>query len=248
MSTYSLLYAIRLISIEHFLRYPITCSIISTCLLFFPPVLFVVGNQWKLAVMIVGFLMLLAACLCTYFIPVLVVDSEKVILRPKPTCSTSEKQTRFLYRTSNDQNLLFVLSASEGFSESDIKNASKYYITSDKIWLDEFSLIMPVEFQTEDSNGKRIVQLKKGDCVRAAGKIGLNPTKVLYTIIDRMKGEQTAYLGYIESYALIKIDWGLYSVSNCSSELSRWWYKHNHISGYVDSYSIVLKQGGKILL
>ena len=185
------------------------------------------------------------------FIPTLVTDPDRIILRPTPCCSTFDKPTRYICKTLNvkRQPVHYVTTWGKcDKSDPNMENATNYYIISS--WTpsnDHYVTTKRILFQPESSPGenKQPYYLPEGYSVRAAGPTGEDRQKVAFYSID---GNRNHLLdsGYIDSNLLKKFHTGWYEVSNCRSELSRWWYECS--PGYVCSHYVSLPQYRRKLL
>jgi hypothetical protein len=162
-----------------------------------------------------------------------------VKLQPTASCSTSEDPIRYLCRTVDGQRQHLFYTAIHD-SLKDLNKPTKYYITS--TWIpsfDEFVLTESVLFQPEGEN--EAYRLQKNVCVRAAGPTGLVKQNVTFTKINK-EGKSDKKEGDIISRVLKKQNCGWYKVSNCRSELSRWWYSRDHTTGFVCSRDTMQSQ------
>ena len=227
--------------IDMFLFYPMTCSAFSTCAIFSLPLSYFWKDKWAEFAINLAVIVLLAIFASTYFIPVLAIATDRIIFRLDPSCSTFEKPTRYICLTFNDQRQrLFYITTRRKCDSSDPnrKNASKFYVVSS--WIpsfNEFLTTKSVKFHPESSAGTQKVSytLPEGYAVRAAGPTGGDRQRVSFTTINILTGKYIKDDGYINSSLLKKFDSGWYRVSNCSSELSRWWYRRDFTLGYVSS-------------
>ena len=237
--------------IDKFLLYPITCSFLSTCLLTPIPGYFW-GFQWKLVALVVTIPALLVVVICTIFMPVLETASDRLILRTCRSCSICREPERYLHATfDSDRQSLFYKTTWQNRDSNDpsIKNKSIYYVISAfQPLVNELVTTASVEFQPEGDIGKKkeAYMLPEGYYVQANGPDKQGKKTASFTSIGA-NGKRNTYFGRINSKFLQPVE-GVYLVSNCRSELSRWWYGIDCTLGYVHSKHILLKQGEKILL
>jgi hypothetical protein len=174
-----------------------------------------------------------------------------VKLQPTASCPTSQDPILNLCRSIDDQcqHLFYTTTRQERHdSLRNFSQATKYYITS--TWIpsfDEFVLTEPVEFQPLPKRENGTCRLEKNFCVRAAGPTGLDEQQVTFTKINE-KGQFEQKKGYIKSDVLRIHNCGWYKVSNCRSELSRWWYSRVHTTGFVCSRDTIQTQAQRDLL
>ena len=248
----SLLAKITTILIDKFLLYPVISSTVLTCVASWVALNNFWKNQWEKIATTLAIFVLLTTFASAYFIPVLSIAPERIILRIDRSCSTFERPTRYICLTFDVQRQpLFYTTTWRHCSSSDpnMKNATTYYVISS--WIpsfDDFVTTQSVVFQPESTKGenKPAYTLPEGYCVRAAGPSGLPRQRVSFTSISLI-GDRITDSGYINSSLLQKFSSGWYRVSSCSSELSRWWY-NNCTLGYVSSYYVRLPESVRTLL
>ena len=201
------------------------------------------GKRWIISCLITFILVGLAL---TSFIPTLQLTPNRIIFRPTPSCSTYNNPPRYLaFILDVNNNQAFYVTTVKGVNNTDprMKDAAPFYVISS--WIRS-----PNHYRTtkrilfEPAKGKPY-NLPYGYCVRAAGPTSADPLLVAFYSLN---GTETILqdTGYISKEFLEEYHFGWYLVSNCRTDVSRWFLDCK--TGYVSSTYVRLPEYVRILL